>query len=426
MKTGESVHTEEMQFNSPKPEDSTYLLLEISEKAFQEIFTALGSTVSLDVLLKRILDFTIKECQADQGSIILIDKMSGDLEILSSRGLPQKIKNRSRENRKDGIAEWVIGNNKPLVLNDVERTRQYRSVAKDRKIRSAMCVPLRVKDTVIGTININRTRGINRYDDNHLNMALIMSTQAAVAIDNARLLEKSLANERLAAIGQTFAELGHCIKNVLTAMGGGAHILDIGINSRDFEKTAMGWEMVKRNNRFLKQLVLDMLSYSKEREPSYIDTDINRTCQSICGLYATDAAQKSVEIVFEADPAVGTAKLDVTAIKRCLANMVGNAVDACEGTGGRVVVATGMHDRPGWFTLRIQDNGSGISDADQQKLFQIFFSTKGAKGTGIGLPVSHKIISEHGGKIDVASKLGIGTTFTITLPLTPEDRKNTT
>jgi signal transduction histidine kinase len=104
-------------------------------------------------------------------------------------------------------------------------------------------------------------------------------------------------------------------------------------------------------------------------------------------------------------------------------NLVGNAVDACGDAcgqeGGRVRVSTGWTEEAGRFVIRIQDNGCGISDEHKQNLFQAFFSTKGSKGTGLGLPVTHKIITEHGGRIDVESELGNGTTFLIVLPKEP-------
>ena len=408
---------------SKESRDQKALLLETSQKAFMEIFSALGSTIKLEALLQKILDFTIAECKASQGSVILIDQNTDELDILASKGLPKKIQEDGREKRKNGIAEWVIRNNQPLILNDVVFEERFKSAVEKRDIKSAMCVPLRAKGKVIGTININRNEKDVYFDDNDLNMAVIMASQAAVAIENARLYEENLKTERLAAIGQTLAELAHCIKNIMHAMGGGSYILDAGLNTSDLAKAAKGWDIVKRNNEFLKQLVLDMLSYSKEREPGYSVVDINETCEFACRLFQDMARSKATEIVFEGDPSVGTVAVDKTSIKRCLNNLLRNAVEACGDDGGIVRIATGSNHEKDEFVIRIQDNGCGISEENKPKLFQVFFSTKGSMGTGLGLAVVHKIITEHRGRIEVESEVGKGTTFIITLPKEPPKTK---
>jgi signal transduction histidine kinase len=218
-------------------------------------------------------------------------------------------------------------------------------------------------------------------------------------------------------------ELAHCIKNIMHAVGGGSYILDAGLNTSDLAKAAKGWDIVKRNNEFLKQLVLDMLSYSKEREPGSSVVDINETCESACRLFKDMARSKATEIVFEKDPSVGTVAVDKTSIKRCLNNLLRNAVEACGDDGGIVRIATGSNHEKDEFVIRIQDNGCGISEENKPKLFQVFFSTKGSMGTGLGLAVVHKIITEHRGRIEVESEVGKGTTFIITLPKEPPKTK---
>ena len=176
-----------------------------------------------------------------------------------------------------------------------------------------------------------------------------------------------------------------------------------------------GWDIVKRSNDFLRDLVMDMLTYAKERKPYYEETDVNEFCTTLQEAIAPSAAARQVTVTTDF-AAVGTAELDVLQIKRCLLNLLGNAVDACEEGHGTATLATRQSRAPGWIEIRVTDNGCGISPEDLLKLFRAFFSTKGAKGTGLGLPVSEKIVREHGGRIEVQSALGQGTTFTLHLP----------
>lgn len=413
----------EHEYSLIKPDDhNAALLLETSTKAFLEIFSILGSEIELPELLDQILSFTLKECKADQGSILLIENHSDELRILASRGLPEEIRKQGRVNRNGGIADWVIRNNKPLVLHDVIRDQRFTSVAENRNLTSAMCLPLRVKGNMIGTININRTGKSEYFGDHDQNMALIMASQIAVAIDNAQLHEHRVSQERLAAIGQTVSGLAHCIKNILNVIGNGSYILDYGIKQQDFSKVAKGWDMVKNSNQFLSQLVLDMLTYSKERMPEYRVVNLNDICQSVCNLCKEMGRAHNVEILFEGDPSLTSIHADEKDIKRCLMNIMVNALDACGEKGGIVRVATGSSRKQGYYAIKVADNGCGIPEDHQKLLFEVFFSTKGSRGTGLGLAVTKKIIDEHYGFIDVESEAGTGTTFTISLPKTPPAR----
>jgi signal transduction histidine kinase len=135
---------------------------------------------------------------------------------------------------------------------------------------------------------------------------------------------------------------------------------------------------------------------------------------------AQKAADKGVTVTWTPNPKLNEVALDPKGIRRCLLNLVSNAVDACDDADeGCVEVCTEIPDRD-MFCIKISDNGCGIAAEDKEQLFQMFFSTKGSEGTGLGLPVTHKIITEHNGEIAVDSKIGEGTTFIVTLPLRGE------
>jgi signal transduction histidine kinase len=169
---------------------------------------------------------------------------------------------------------------------------------------------------------------------------------------------------------------------------------------------------------------MDLLSYSKEREPELAVCSPNAIADEVCDLVRERAAQGGVELLRELDPAVGTVCMDPQTIHTCLLNLVSNALDAClwDEPGAkrwRVIVRTALE--PG-HRLRVEvvDNGSGMTDEVKAKLFTSFFSTKGHQGTGLGLLVTRKLVEEHGGTIEVRSALGQGTTFTMRLPFRPE------
>jgi len=234
-------------------------------------------------------------------------------------------------------------------------------------------------------------------------------------------LEKELVNsERLAAIGQTVAGMAHCIKNILHGFKGGSYLLNIGIDKNNTDKLKNGWQMIQRNITRTSDLVLDLLSYSKEREPEYEICSPNDIADDVCELLKSVANDHDVEILKDFAPTIGEGPLDARTVHRCLMNLVSNAIDACLydeniNKTHRVRVET-MLNSDGFIFFIIDDNGSGLNDEVKAKLFSSFFSTKGAKGTGLGLLVTSKLVEESQGRIHVSSKLGEGTTFTIKLP----------
>jgi two-component system, NtrC family, sensor kinase len=236
-----------------------------------------------------------------------------------------------------------------------------------------------------------------------------------------RHLQRELVHsERLAAIGQTVAGLAHGIKNILHGLKGGSYLVDIGINRKDEQKLRKGWDMIKRSIERTSNLVMDLLSYSKEREPEYDPCDPNAIAGEVCDLMKERAQQGGIDLVRDFDPAIGRVCMDPQTIHTTLLNLVSNALDACLFDEGppkpwRVIVKT-VSEADRTIRFEVVDNGAGMTDEVKAKLFTSFFSTKGQRGTGLGLLVTRKLVQEHGGRIEVQSRIGEGTTVVMRLP----------
>jgi PAS domain S-box-containing protein len=235
-----------------------------------------------------------------------------------------------------------------------------------------------------------------------------------------RLEMELVRSERLAAIGQTVAGLAHGIKNILHGLKGGSYLVDLGIKKNNTEKLKSGWDMIKRNISGMSNLVLDLLSYSKEREPEYEPCCPNEIADDVCGLLAGTAKKNNIKLVKDFDPSIGEVCMDPHTIHEVLLNLMTNAIDAClfdEDTdkGWRIRIKT-IREKNNWIRFEVADNGAGMSEEVKAKLFTSFFSTKGHRGTGLGLMVSRKLIEEHHGAVKVKSQLSKGTTFTVRLP----------
>jgi PAS domain S-box-containing protein len=235
-----------------------------------------------------------------------------------------------------------------------------------------------------------------------------------------RLERELVKSERLAAIGQTVAGLAHGIKNILHGLKGGSYLVDIGINKEDPVKLRKGWDMIKRNVSRTSNLVMDLLSYAKEREPQYENCQPNEIAEDVCGLVQDKARENNVAILMEFDNTIGEVSMDPNSLHEVLLNLMSNAVDAClfdenMDKNWQVRLTTKKADGHR-IKFEVTDNGAGMDEEVLQKLFTSFFSTKGHRGTGLGLMVTRKLIEEHEGEITVDSQPGKGTTFRFYLP----------
>ncbi len=252
-----------------------------------------------------------------------------------------------------------------------------------------------------------------------------------------RLQQELIKSEKLAAVGQTIAGIAHSIKNILNGLKGGVYMVndalkksgselgirekqDPDVKKRPHSELITGWDMVKRNIDKVSDLVLDLLSYSKEREPGYEKCDPNEIADEVCYLMESKARDNNIVLIGDFSERVGEIYLDPAGIHRCLLDLVSNAIDACifdpDTEKEWYVKVTTRPENEGGVAFEVIDNGCGMDDEVKNKIFSQFFSTKGARGTGLGLLVAQKIANEHGGAIHVESQLGKGTTFTVRLP----------
>ncbi|HBZ54220.1 MAG TPA: hybrid sensor histidine kinase/response regulator [Syntrophobacteraceae bacterium] len=232
--------------------------------------------------------------------------------------------------------------------------------------------------------------------------------------------QQLLESERLAAVGQTVADLAHAIKNITGGLKGGVFVVEKGFELDNRQYLMQGWDMVKSNVEKIANMALDLLNYSKEREPDYELCDPNQPAREVCSLMQSRCRDHSVTLVEDLEQDMAPCWMDREGIHRCLLNLVTNAIDACgdmpDGTRPREVAVRSRMVEGRCVEYRVEDNGCGMDQETRSKLFQRFFSTKGTKGTGLGLMISKKIVDEHGGRIEVDSEEGKGTKFCIRLP----------
>lgn len=393
---------------------------------------AVAPTLSLDQLLHRILELTIEVVGADRGCVLVNDPRTSQLTPKAfhhrrdfAPGSPMPV---SRS-----IVDYVRKKGQGVRTSDAPHDQRFSQQSiMQAGIREAMCVPMQGRYELMGVLYLDTTTPSHqlprlgpegyRFTEEKLHLLAAIGRQTALAVEDHRFQDAFLRAERLAAVGQTIAILSHHIKNILQGVRGGSYLIDMGLKQHDEDLIGRGWKIVEKNQDRIYQLVMDMLSYSAERKPALQVANLNDVVRDVCELMGPRAAECQVDLACKLSDQVPDSAFDPEGIHRAVLNLVTNAIEAVEGaTGGRVNVETEYDSQSDELVVLVRDNGPGIPAAQQAMLFNIFESTKGSRGTGLGLAVSQKIIREHGGDIFVESREGDGANFRLVLARLDED-----
>ncbi len=374
---------------------------------------------NLDKLLLLIVRVTTEMLNSDGCSIILCDHENHELVFHSVTGSKSSKLTQFRLAEGEGVVGSSIKSRRSIIVNDVEKDARFSKRAdevSEFSTHNILCLPLIVEKDCIGALEIVNKNNNENFNEEDLILGEAVSSQIAVAIHNVRLTEAALKAERLTAIGQAVTGVAHCVKNMLNGLEGGIYILESETKEKFGKIPERGLEMLGRNIKRLKDLVQDMLTYSKDRKPEYKPTNLNDLINSIIELMKVKADERKIQLNFKPDDNIQEIEIDPKGIYRCVLNLVSNAIDACEKEGASVTLYTKTSDS-NYILIEVEDQGSGMDEETLKSIFQPFFSKKGSKGTGLGLSVTQKIIQEHGGRIEIDSILNEGSKFTIYLPL---------
>lgn len=233
--------------------------------------------------------------------------------------------------------------------------------------------------------------------------------------------EKSELQDNLSALGLMIGTISHGIKGLLTGLDGGMYQVDSGFKKENPEKIAEGWTVVKQMIGRIRKLILDILFYSKDREICLENVDVCAFAEETAMVFESKILNAQIEFVKNFDSSAGHFEIDPPAVNSAIINILENAVDAClrdKSKPSHRIIFSAMADG-NRIIFEVSDNGIGMDQETIDKLFTLFFSTKGKQGTGFGLFIADRIIRKHKGVIEVKSKPGHGTQFKIKIPRIP-------
>jgi signal transduction histidine kinase len=281
---------------------------------------------------------------------------------------------------------------------------------------------------VLGVLAMRDERLRNAFGLDDLDLFRLLAAQAAITIENSRVYERMKERDRLAALGEMAAGLAHEIRNPLGAIKGAAQLLVTpegtpveGHVQKDVtEFLQIIVEEVNRLNRVVSQF----LDYARPYKGDAQEIDVNEVVRKTVQLLEQQSGEVKLQLRLE--DALPRVRGDAEQLRQVFLNLGLNALQAMPG-GGSLTITTAQRAArrrveaglASFVEIRFHDTGKGIAREHLKNLFIPFFTTK-EKGTGLGLPISQRIITQHGGQIEVRSEAGKGTTFTVYLPIAEE------
>jgi len=379
-----------------------------------EIGQQLNSTLDLSTLLRKIISAAEELTNTEASSILLLDPRSGDLRFEITSNLQPNQTESIVIPMEGSTAGWIVKHGEPRVIEDVTREPSHYQGVDDTvefTTRNLLGVPMRAHNRVIGVLEALNKRNGEPFNEHDVKTLTILASQAAIAIENARLFQQS----------DFIAEMVHELRTPLVALKASTALL----LRPDLPQSRVGEIIVSmqaETDRLIR-MISDFLDLARlESGRTHLDItvfELDQLLQESLDIVLHQAEEKHLTLRFESQSFL--VRGDRGKLKQVILNLLTNAIKYNR-DGGSVVVqvrSSSEYDRP-FVELSVSDSGYGISNEDQKNMFQKFYraaDTAGfTQGTGLGLVIAKHIIEAHGGHIWLESKLGVGSTFFVTIP----------
>ena len=370
-----------------------------------------NSTLDLDRLLDVILEAAIKSIAADRGTLYLVDELKSEIWSKALRGT-EVIEIRLPIGK--GLSGYVAktgetinipdAHNDPRWNPDVDKKSGYRT-------NNMLCMPMQNRDgKIIGVFQMLNKKGgpFTTQDEEFINA---LSIHASIAIENARLAQEMINNERLSAVGRMASTIIHDIKNPMGTLRVYAQVMKK--KSGNEEAAKLADEMIHQVDRFV-NMAQEILDFSRGVSATNIEeTEFGEVMEGVLAFIEKDLTKRNIKLEKNLN-FPGKVKIDQDKIVRVFYNIASNAADAMP-TGGTLTVTT--EDAGGMVKVDFKDTGTGMPEEVKRKIFEPFVTYGKKHGTGLGMAIVKKVMDDHKGKIEIETEMGKGTTIRLLFPL---------
>lgn len=398
---------------------------------FQNLIAAIFNETEL---CPRILSAISTIMHSDKSFLLVYNLTTGAFEPVAGRNKDAPMSPVDPSGIRKVIVDFVKENREAVLSSD--SMSRVKVAGSPSITECTMCVPMLGKQQLNGMIYLNISSAKEPYTEDDLKLLTVIGHTAGMALENSRLIDFNLRNERLVATGTTAAHLSHYIKNILAGLDGSLNLLKMGIDEKDFGLANESLHILAKNHRRLGNLVLDLLNLTSEQKLNMKIQDIKTILEDVNELLGPQLKQDGITLTFTEDSMKLPlyADIDAKGIHRVLLNLILNAEHAIQekretldqkNMGNITVDASFTLDKES-IVFTVTDDGMGLKPDKVDKIFDLFVSSKGAGGTGLGLTVSKRIIEGHGGTIFATSEEGKGCVMTFTIPVSHNDTSTST
>lgn len=399
------------------------------------------ATESMDQqeLLASILGLVFDQFEPERGVILISpDKYHSPRPVVVKHMTPPKDAEEARIQLSQTILQHAIVKRTSVLSSNAMTDPRFKAGDSIQRlgIRSAMCSPILFRDRVYGAIYIDSSIANYTFTADQLALLNAVGQQTGLAMANLELVGERIHTERLAVIGETVASLSHSIKNILQGLRGGADVVEMGLKKDDLKIAKGGWAILKRNLDRIMSLTLNMLAFSRQQNIEIELTKLGPLLEECAQLLEGLCQTRQVPLIVDVDSEIPPVPMDPNLIHQAMMNLMTNAVEAVEPKTGAVTVRVDYHPHghpgPGGkprpiprgttgaeVVISVIDNGPGVPRDRREWIFEPFNTTKGMRGTGLGLAVTKRIVEDHHGEISVQDTAGGGATFRVVLPADP-------
>ena len=376
-----------------------------------EISRDLASTLDLDTLLADIVRAAADITKAEAASILLYDDTARQLYFQIATNIDEPTMRGLIVPLDKSIAGWIVTNRQSVRIDDAHKDERFFGDV-DQTIeystKSLLGIPLITKNKVVGVLEVvNKKRG--RFTDPDESMLTVLGAQAAVAIENARLFQQS----------DLIAEFVHELRTPLASLSTATYLLlrpEMSREQSDQIVNNIHNETLRLNSLASSFLDLARLESGRVqfRKTRFSAADLIYECRDVM---MSKAHETNIQIRVDVPSDMPLMEADRDKIKQVILNLTSNAIKYNR-PNGSVIITGSFTDTE--LTITIQDTGLGIPEESTPHLFEKFFRVREhegkASGTGLGLSICKQIVQGHNGRIEVKSKMGVGTSFSIHLP----------
>ncbi len=396
-----------------------------------EVSQTANAALELEELFYRTIEILAQHLGIYRGTLTLYENGQIVQPIEVNLGLTEAELKRGTDHQIEEIERKVLADGKARGVPHQRIPKPSVILLPPEKVESKdkidfWCLPVIVEDQIIGTLRIDKAKDeLTAAEDVHV--LEIIAAIIAQRVKIKQTIDALVQSERLAALGKLVTTIAHEVRNPLGSIRLATQLLSEPDNrflplsdeekSEIDEYTSIIIKEVDRLNRSIEQL----LAFGKPAIPDTAQCNIHELLDNCIATYQPEFDQYEIDIIrkYSKCPSINVNQDVMTQV---IFNLFSNAIEAME-KGGTLTINTAYNIRKSketeLTTIRIQDTGPGIPAKDVQKLFDAFYTTK-QKGTGLGLYISQKILTEYGGSIEVDASLSTGTAFIISIPNTTD------